>query len=471
MIAVMGVMAASSLFVAAAFAAANGDLPLTRDSQDRKQAYAAAEAGINYYQYHLNQDSDYWTRCINVPPPNAHREAAGQPEVERRRAPGGPPPLAQGRRDADGVHDRAACRRTARPQCVEGDQTTMIDPATGSFKIRATGRPRADSKLKRTLVAQFRRRSFLDFLYFTEFETTDPIAYTSAWQALGETNCGDKPRALRATSPAGRTATAARRSSSPTSTTSRARSTPTTTSSPAARRPSGARHRSPTRSSSAGRRRATRSSADPARATRCSRPRPRRTSSRSTMPPTNETLEAVAKAGGTVFNGETWIKFRSDGTMDVRNKVLGGSCYTSREPGHRLQQAAARQRRDLRQDAGDRRQLQHACRPSNADYAMADKCGNLYVSGDYTKSMTLAGGQRHHHPALDEQLQGRRPERDRQRGHGPHRPELRARLPPVLAREPDGVADDSRHASTRRSSRSSTPSRSTTTTAAPSSTS
>ena len=45
MIVVMGVMAASSLFVAAAFAAANGDLPLTRDSQDRKQAYAAAEAG------------------------------------------------------------------------------------------------------------------------------------------------------------------------------------------------------------------------------------------------------------------------------------------------------------------------------------------------------------------------------------------------------------------------------------------
>ena len=66
MIIVMGVMAASALFVAA-----NGDLPLTRDSQDRKQAYSAAEAGINYYQYHLNQDPDYWTRCTNVPAPNA----------------------------------------------------------------------------------------------------------------------------------------------------------------------------------------------------------------------------------------------------------------------------------------------------------------------------------------------------------------------------------------------------------------
>ena len=71
MIIVMGVMAASALFVAAAFAAANGDLPLTRDSQDRKQAYAAAEAGINFYQYHLNQDPDYWTRCTTVPAPNA----------------------------------------------------------------------------------------------------------------------------------------------------------------------------------------------------------------------------------------------------------------------------------------------------------------------------------------------------------------------------------------------------------------
>ena len=105
MIIVMGVMAASSLFVAAAFAAANGDLPLTRDSQDRKQAYAAAEAGINYYQYHLNQDPDYWTRCTNVPAAERDREPAGQPEVGHRHD--RPAPLAQGRRDADAVHARA----------------------------------------------------------------------------------------------------------------------------------------------------------------------------------------------------------------------------------------------------------------------------------------------------------------------------------------------------------------------------
>ena len=107
MIVVMGVMAASSLFVAAAFAAANGDLPLTRDSQDRKQAYSAAEAGINYYQYHLNQDPDYWTKCTNVPRAERDREPAGQPGVERHDAHERPAALAQGGGHDQLVHDRA----------------------------------------------------------------------------------------------------------------------------------------------------------------------------------------------------------------------------------------------------------------------------------------------------------------------------------------------------------------------------
>ena len=111
MIVVMGVMAASSLFVAAAFAAANGDLPLTRDSQDRKQAYAAAEAGINYYQYHLNQDPDYWTRCTNVPAPNATENQPVNQTLERHRH--RPAPLAQGRGHADRSTRSSCCRPPA----------------------------------------------------------------------------------------------------------------------------------------------------------------------------------------------------------------------------------------------------------------------------------------------------------------------------------------------------------------------
>ena len=43
---VIMVMFVSSMFVAAGFAAANGDLPLSGNWRDRKTAYAAAEAGL-----------------------------------------------------------------------------------------------------------------------------------------------------------------------------------------------------------------------------------------------------------------------------------------------------------------------------------------------------------------------------------------------------------------------------------------
>ena len=43
-----------------------------------------------------------------------------------------------------------------------------------------TGRPNATSKLRRSIIATFRRKSFLDFLYFTDFETLDPAAYNPA---------------------------------------------------------------------------------------------------------------------------------------------------------------------------------------------------------------------------------------------------------------------------------------------------
>ena len=49
MAAVMLVLLATSIMAGATFAAVGADIPFTRASQDRKQAYAAAEAGVEYY--------------------------------------------------------------------------------------------------------------------------------------------------------------------------------------------------------------------------------------------------------------------------------------------------------------------------------------------------------------------------------------------------------------------------------------
>ncbi|MEA2409614.1 MAG: hypothetical protein QOC77_175, partial [Thermoleophilaceae bacterium] len=58
-------------------------------------------------------------------------------------------------------------------QCLPGASapSTMVDAVSGTMQIRSTGRYNG---VRRTVVATLRRSGFLDFLYFTNFETQDP---------------------------------------------------------------------------------------------------------------------------------------------------------------------------------------------------------------------------------------------------------------------------------------------------------
>ena len=368
MIVVMGVMAASALFVAAAFAAANGDLPLTRDSQDRKQAYAAAEAGINYYQYHLNQDPDYWTRCTNVPAPNATENQpvnqqwrTGTTDPRRwRKVAGTPTQYTLELMPANGY-----------TSCVENNLSTMIDPATGTFEVRSTGRPRANSKLKRSLIAQFRRRSFLDFLYFTDFETTDPINYSSSNQAWAQANCGDKYRAARNDSCSEIQFAPADEIKGPFHTNDDI----LTCGSPGFGRNSADSIEFSGAAPGYTRLGGSSCSGDPVFRG------PRRAGVKAlTMPPTNNTLQTVAASGGLVYNGKTTIRFNSTGTMTVTNSLVNsGNPQTRALPGNGVIYVANR--------TGGCGTVPP---PSNANYSEPSTCGNLYISGTYTSSMTLA---------------------------------------------------------------------------------
>jgi hypothetical protein len=369
MLIVMGVMAASALFVAAAFAAANGDLPLTRDSQDRKQAYAAAEAGINYYQYHLNQDPDYWTRCTNVPAPNAtenqpvnQKWLTGTTDPRRWRNVAGAPTQ----------YTLELMPATGYSTCVENSLSTMIDPATGAFRIRSTGRPRAGSKLKRSLVASFRRRSFLDFLYFTDFETTDPINYGSN-QTWAQAACGDQYRAQRDNSCSEIQFASADEINGPFHTNDDILTCGT---------PEFGRNSADSIEFSG-----------PAPGYQqvggsgCSGSPvfngPRRAGVKAlTMPPTNTTLQTVATTGGLVYQGRTTIRFNGSpsNNMTVTNALVnGGAPQTRALPGNGVIYVVNR-------SGGCGSQPP----PSNATYAEPNTCGNLYISGTYTSSMTLA---------------------------------------------------------------------------------
>jgi Tfp pilus assembly protein PilX len=165
MIAVMVVMTVATVVASSAILAAQHDLPFSKASSDRKQAYAAAEAGVEYYLHQLTRDNDYWTRCTNVPAP----APVNQKNVAPRKW-----------RTLSGTTARYTIELLPAngATCVEGSaDTTMLNQATGTIKIRATGEA---GKVKRSIIAEYRRDSFLDFLYFTDFETFSPEAYASA---------------------------------------------------------------------------------------------------------------------------------------------------------------------------------------------------------------------------------------------------------------------------------------------------
>ena len=106
MAAVMLILLATSILGAAAFAAVGTDIPFARDSQDRKQAYAAAEAGIEYYLYQLTRDNDYWTNCADVEDPGD-----GQPSPVNLEDPGAHRTWRTLDQHRGEVLDRAAARR------------------------------------------------------------------------------------------------------------------------------------------------------------------------------------------------------------------------------------------------------------------------------------------------------------------------------------------------------------------------
>ena len=173
MIAVVGAIALILLLVGAAVAATNGDLRLTRRDLSSKQAYAAAQAGIADYVFHLNNDVGYWTRCTNLPGPNAVNQANASP-LRTRPVPGA----------TDGsTYALELLPATGKSQCLESDPVgTMLEssgPNIGTFRIRSTGFSPTGSSgpAKASIVATFKQATFLDYVYFTQLETSDPVTY------------------------------------------------------------------------------------------------------------------------------------------------------------------------------------------------------------------------------------------------------------------------------------------------------
>jgi hypothetical protein len=165
-VSIVGAISLVSILAAAALAASNSEVHLVKRDLDRKRAHAAAQAGIADYSFHLNNDNSYWARCTEVPEPSAVNQEGST--ANRRTIP----------ESSGAEYAIELLPATGQPACDPEDPgTSMLEqggPNTGSFRIRSTGYV-GDSKV--ALVATYKRASLLDYIYFTQLETSDPVTY------------------------------------------------------------------------------------------------------------------------------------------------------------------------------------------------------------------------------------------------------------------------------------------------------
>ncbi len=356
----------ASMFVAAAFAAANGDLPQSGQSRDRKAAYAAAEAGLNFYLTHLAQDNDYWTKCENVPAPNGSEANpvnavwATGPDVRRWRE-------VTGSKARYTLEMLPANGWTA---CSPTNQASVLDLATGSFRVRATGQPYATSSLKRSVVATFRRHGFLDFLYFTYYEDLDPQALsTQSARDSAQTNCANKFRSQR---PSGCTEiqfVTGDKVKGPL----HSNDSILVCGSPTFGRDTSDKIEVAKQPGNAPPRVADGGCTDSTVVAGVWKPN----ADKLEPPSSNSQLKAVAQAGTGYYKGKTYIRFANN-NMYVRNKGVtslvglpeNGVIYVDSDP-----------------TQGSCQPVQY---PVQTDYTEDNGCGNVYVSGTYSSSLTVA---------------------------------------------------------------------------------
>ncbi len=150
------------IIVAGTMAYAVGSQPVSRRDQDWNAALAAAEAGLDDYLFRLNENDQYYLYSATVTP--ARRE----PGVQAMGVGSG---LRLGER---WLHRE---RRLEHP-VLSG---TASIPRVWCRRERSFS-PRPDDRrtVTRTIQATLRRHAFIDYLYFTDYETKDPASYDTA---------------------------------------------------------------------------------------------------------------------------------------------------------------------------------------------------------------------------------------------------------------------------------------------------
>ncbi|HEV2975552.1 MAG TPA: hypothetical protein VGX69_11270 [Solirubrobacteraceae bacterium] len=149
----------SGLLIAAAFTSASGDIRVTERGTVQAKAYYAALAGVSRYQDELTSSPESWTKCTAIGTESAPKTVTGAAE------------------ETYFVKTLGSTGHT----CESGKQATILETigaAKGTFRILSTGTVKEGSKsVTRRIVATFAHPGFTKYVYETNYEVEDPVNY------------------------------------------------------------------------------------------------------------------------------------------------------------------------------------------------------------------------------------------------------------------------------------------------------
>ena len=186
----LGVLVVTSLLAAGAYAAVQADAPLAQRDLSGKRAYYAARSGLAEFSYELSQNPNLWQKCPSQPvktliAPNSGKTTAGTTVVGAAEY-YTYKPVPANTTGTSPANPTKICDPADRPDGSHGDPIkTFIDTTSGTFQMQFTGyagcstSTTCPAEVSRGIIATFRKPTPLDYLWFTIYETLDPATYPS----------------------------------------------------------------------------------------------------------------------------------------------------------------------------------------------------------------------------------------------------------------------------------------------------
>jgi type II secretory pathway pseudopilin PulG len=178
LIVVLSVMLVTSLLLVAAFTASTGEIQTARRSTNHTRAYYAALAGVQEYAYRLDNEPDFWQTCEGVKgkAEGAHYISGGKElETEPARYEVKVLRSSSSASECEAAHPFTTAIQSSGPLANTFRVESVGCTGAGTAKCEVNSR----GEETHSIVATFQVTGFLDYAYFTQYEDED-------WSLNGE---------------------------------------------------------------------------------------------------------------------------------------------------------------------------------------------------------------------------------------------------------------------------------------------